>query len=100
MVSFVTAPANESSPRECDNGDVRLVGATVPNEGRVELCFHEHWGTVCSDTWDDADAAVVCREMGFMAAGESLFSAVYMVELVFKPSIAHDLLLFLYSVWK
>ena len=64
------APANGTDPAECENGDVRLLGGSSANEGRVELCFHGHWGTVCSDTWDSADAEVVCGELGFKRSGK------------------------------
>lgn len=50
---------------ECEDGDIRLVDGTSERSGRVEMCQYGIWGTVCNDTWDDQDAAVVCREVGF-----------------------------------
>ena len=50
---------------DCDDGDMRLADGETEAEGRLELCDHGRWGTVCDNEWTERHTAVVCRFLGF-----------------------------------
>ena len=54
----------------CTNGDLRLEDGNIDNEGRVEICVDNVWGTVCDDFFSSGtDAQVVCRKLGYLTTG-------------------------------
>ena len=65
-INFITAL--------CNDGDIRLAGGTLEEEGRVEICMNEVWGTVCDDLFTAAEANVACGQLGYSKYSE--FSSV------------------------
>lgn len=83
MVFVVSSLIDTTVPLgNCSDGDVRLVGGTVANEGRVEVCTNQVWASVCYSTygnyggslrnsnWDAIEAKVVCRQLGYLEQGK------------------------------
>ena len=69
----------------CINGSVRMVSWIIMyyakynqslqsteslSYGAVEACVNGKWGSICSDHWDNNDASVVSRQLGYSPYGE------------------------------
>ena len=54
---------------QCQRGHLRLVSGQKNNEGRVEMCFNETWGTICGQSWRQVEATVTCRQLGYSEHG-------------------------------
>ena len=69
-VGVVCAPLSTDTDPNCDDGDVRLRDGETVLEGRVEVCVNHAWGSVCSQGFTEAEAEVVCSQIGLPFNGE------------------------------
>ena len=80
---------------QCEEGDLRLTGSSAINQGTVEICKNEIWGTICYSNWGQSEANVACRQLGFSANGMSgsltLYALVVMISIPLLQLIVYIL---------
>ena len=50
-------------------GVIRLFNGSSVSDGEVQYCLGSTWTPVCGDDWDESEAAVACRHLGFAGEG-------------------------------
>jgi len=78
--SLAACPHNAWGSHDCDHSEdvwlncndaanavqeIRLADGPMPNVGRLEIKYNGVWGTVCDDSFDNADARVACFMLGY-----------------------------------
>ena len=60
----------------CVDGQVLLYNGSYlsPNltEGTVLVCYNNTYGAVCDDFWDELEARIICRQLGYGENGTLL----------------------------
>ncbi|XP_041369837.1 deleted in malignant brain tumors 1 protein-like [Gigantopelta aegis] len=59
----------DCNPATSHDIKIRLEGGSGPYEGRVAVQYNNTWGTICDDSFDHKEAAVICRFLGFNGTG-------------------------------
>ena len=54
----------------CTDGDVRLIGGDTMNDGNVQLCYNNAWGSICDANWGNNDSNVICYQLGLQPFGK------------------------------
>ena len=68
--------AVDTEAGNCSEGEVRLEDSIIDHvkateEGRLEICLNNAWGTVCNSSFSTPDARVACNSLiGFHREGD------------------------------
>ena len=54
---------------------MRLRDGTDPSNGRVEVCHHGIWVSVCNNQWNVGYARALCNQLGFESKGTACIQA-------------------------
>ncbi|XP_052224226.1 neurotrypsin-like [Dreissena polymorpha] len=75
VICMNTLPKVPNIVAEGRTAIVELVDGPNKHSGRVEIFVGNRRGTVCDDSWDDTDASVICRMLGYYGGGHAQIKA-------------------------
>ncbi|XP_019861045.1 PREDICTED: scavenger receptor cysteine-rich domain superfamily protein-like, partial [Amphimedon queenslandica] len=64
---------NTTQYGNCADGDIRLIGGDTMNDGNVQLCYNNAWGSICDANWDNNDSNVACYKLGLQPFGSQFY---------------------------
>ena len=45
------------------------MNGVIEQEGAIEICINGVWGSICLDGWEDVDAYITCKQLGYADPG-------------------------------
>lgn len=51
----------------------------MTNSTEIEFCFNRQWSKICGDHWDEREAQVACRELGYDCKKRVNFTMILMI---------------------
>ena len=56
---------------DCTDGEIKIIPYSSYSKliGRLEVCVNGAWGVICRDFFDNNDAAVACKQLGYSSIG-------------------------------
>ena len=55
----------------CLDLEVRLTDGESETEGNLQMCLDNSWVALCDRDWGNAQAMVICNQLGFQSEGIS-----------------------------